>query len=62
MKIIKHGFLAPRYFRCNRCYCEFVATIREYKIAASGDNFFVMCPECQTAFDQHAPLYEEEES
>lgn len=60
MQIIKHGNLAPRYFTCRSCGCEFIADKREYNIAASGDNFFVRCPDCNMRFDQHAPLYKEE--
>lgn len=60
MKIIKHGNLRPRHFYCRRCGCEFVADIGEYTVAASGDNFFVKCPDCYMNFDQYAPLYKEE--
>lgn len=60
MIIIKHGNLRPRLFNCKRCFCEFVADMKEYQTAASGDNFFVICPECKIRFDQYAPLYEEE--
>ena len=59
MQIIKHGNLKPRYFICKYCGCEFIADKSEYKTAASGDNFFVYCPECDTHFDQYAPLYKE---
>lgn len=59
MHIIKHGNLEPRYFVCRYCGCEFVADKSEYKVAASGDNFFVDCPECYACFDQHAPLWKD---
>ena len=59
MHIIKHGNLSPRYFICKSCGCEFIADKSEYKTAASGDNFFVYCPECDAHFDQKAPLYKE---
>lgn len=60
MQIIKHGNLKPRYFIFNYCGCEFIADKSEYTASASGDNFFVYCPECNMHFDQHAPLYKEE--
>jgi transcription elongation factor Elf1 len=57
MKILKHGNLLPRRFICKYCGCVFVADLSEYNIAVSGDNFFVICPDCNTKFDMHAPLY-----
>lgn len=60
MKIIKHGDLKLRYFICNNCGCEFIADRSEYQTAASGDNFFVSCPECYTQFSQYAPLHKED--
>lgn len=59
MKILKHGNMMPRFFVCKFCRCEFVADRNEYGVAASGDNFFVKCPDCGGNFDMHAPLYEE---
>ena len=59
MQIIKHGHLAPRYFVCEYCCCEFVADMSEYETAASGDNFFVCCPDCGRKFCEKAPLYDE---
>lgn len=60
MKILKHGNMAQRIFTCKYCCCQFVADRSEYTAAASGDNFFVTCPECKSRFDMHAPLYKEE--
>lgn len=52
MKILKSGDRRPRRFTCRYCGCVFVA--------ASGDNFFVQCPECNSDFDMKAPLYTDE--
>lgn len=62
MKILKHGNLIPRLFTCKKCGCVFVADMKEYSIAASGDNFFVTCPECKIEFDMRAPIYTEKEN
>lgn len=62
MQIIKHGNLKSRYFICKSCGCEFIADKGEYKTATSDDNFFVCCPECDTYFEQNAPLYKEVEN
>ena len=59
MQVLKHGYLNPRYFVCPRCCCEFVADMSEYESSASGENYFVRCPDCDHEFDQHAPLYKE---
>lgn len=60
MKILKHGDMMKRRFTCKFCGCVFVADRSEYSTAASGNNFFVRCPECGVNFDMHAPLYKEE--
>lgn len=60
MKIIKSGDRRPRRFTCRCCGCVFIAELGEYTVAASGDNFFVHCPECKNHFDMKAPLYNEE--
>lgn len=60
MKIIKHGNMMPRRFTCRFCGCIFVADRSEYSTAASGDNFYVNCPDCNVKFDMKAPLYKEE--
>ena len=62
MQILKHGSMMPRKFICKFCGCIFVADRSEYSTAASGDNFYVTCPDCKANFDMHAPLYEEEDS
>lgn len=61
MKILKHGKKLSRLFTCKYCGCVFVADLNEYGVAASGDNFFVVCPDCKNEFDMHAPLYTEKE-
>lgn len=48
MEIIKHGDLQPVLFECQRCGCEFVAELNEYKAGYfnSEKHLIVNCPDC----------------
>lgn len=61
MKILKHGDKMPRKFTCKFCGCVFVADRSEYTVAASLDNFYTTCPDCNAKFDMHAPLYKDDD-
>ena len=57
MKILKHGDLHPRIFKCLYCNCEFVADMSEYKpeLSECGACYYVGCPCCNN-YDLH-PRY-----
>lgn len=59
MRIIEHGNLNTRYFKCPHCGYKFIADMRDYAMDIDRINFWVDCPECDRRFDQHAPLYKE---
>ena len=48
-KILKHGNLDIRGFKCPKCDCEFLADSEEYK-RTSDTNILVSCPECYHEF------------
>ena len=67
MKILKHGDLKLRKFRCRTCDCEFVANRDEYgsysiyrpDTLEDIEVCRVYCPDCGTFIEQDAPLYKE---
>ena len=69
MKILKHGDMKPRKFRCTNCHCEFVADQSEYgtcryAYGSSPIKYLVTCPDCNYDMEvahYDAPLYYEEE-
>ena len=69
MKILKHGDMKPRKFRCTNCHCEFVADQSEYgtcryAYGTSPIRYLVACPDCNYDLDvahYDAPLYKEED-
>lgn len=51
MKIIKPGIMReagkPRYFRCRKCGCIFMATMFEYHVVDwSIQHYQCRCPDC----------------
>lgn len=61
MKIIKHGDLKERRFKCEFCGCEFIADCSEYKyIYDFGNDWInVLCPYCSgdnKIYPSNAPL------
>lgn len=62
MKIIKHGNMKPRSFTCDRCGCEFVAEVNEYRtVSACGSVLCheARCPECDAVTCRSEPWEEE---
>ena len=48
MEIIKHGYLKPIRFECQKCGCAFIADLNEYQEAYSNreKHLIVNCPDC----------------
>ena len=68
MKILKHGDLQPRKFKCSNCGCEFVADKREYDVQVyctyegNLESYYVDCPDCMYRVFARlgdAPIYNE---
>lgn len=60
MKILKHGDLKPRKFKCSNCGCEFVADKMEYTLTHVEELYCICCPECMhyiIASADEAPIY-----
>ena len=51
-KILKHGDLDIRKFKCPKCNCEFLADSKEYDRPSidAGLTIIVFCPECYHKF------------
>ena len=50
MVIVKHGNLKEEDFTCERCGCEFLADMTEYKESYSNHEMYyiIKCPDCNT--------------
>ena len=50
MVIVKHGNLKEEDFTCERCGCEFLADMTEYRESYSNHEkyYIIQCPDCNT--------------